>query len=142
MKKRYLLLGGVLLLLIILAMVLLLITNAVKGGTSTQSATEQNKPSQETQNIIDNSKTVTLSANGFTPKEITIKTGTRIIWFNNREEKASVNSDPYPVNSYWKFLNLGSFDNGQRFSLIFDKPGAYSYHNQYKSEQTGTITVN
>lgn len=106
------------------------------------------KASLQNENLINSSKSdktseilVTVDQNGFSPNSIAISLGTRVIWTNESEEKVSVNSDIYPTNALWPFLNLGSFDKDQRVSTVFKKAGVYTYHNQFKPEQKGTVTV-
>lgn len=142
MKKKYIIILGVLLILTIIVIAILLKNNTTNNASVNQTTDQQIKSVQKVEDIIENSKTVTLTSSGFSPKEITIRTGTRIIWINKSGEKASVNSDPYPRNNKWKFLNLGIFNDGDKLTLIFDKPGKYTYHNQYDSKQAGTIIVN
>jgi len=84
---------------------------------------------------------VTLSANGFSPKEVTIKPGTAVRWKNNTNKPQTVNSDNYPTNQLHKELNFGVFNAGSSVQYIFTKPGTYGYHNQLHPDQTGTIIV-
>ncbi len=84
---------------------------------------------------------VTLGKTGFTPVSITIRRGEYVMWINQSGEKASVNSDPYPKNNLYKFLNLGEFPNGFSVQTVFQNKGKYGYHNQLNPAQKGTVTV-
>ena len=85
---------------------------------------------------------VTLTKNGFTPSKIEIHKGTAVRWINNSgTDNASVNSDDYPTNQRWPELNLGKFNNGAGLAHIFTSTGTYTYHNQFKPKQKGTIVV-
>lgn len=84
---------------------------------------------------------ITLDKNGFSPKEITIKTGTAVRWKNISGKKQTVNSDDYPTNQKHKELNFGIFENNSSFVYTFSKPGTYGYHNQFNSKQAGKIIV-
>jgi len=86
-------------------------------------------------------ETVTLTANGFSPSDLKINSQSRVIWINNSGTQASVNSDPYPYNTKWVFLNLGTFANGSSVSTVFAKPGIFTYHNQLNPNQKGMVTV-
>lgn len=142
-NKRIFILGIVILVLILIAGALLLINNAKSNFLSNQNSTSQDTDvSPQVLDIINNTQTITVTSDGFNPKTVTVKEGGRVLWTNQSEKDASVNSDPYPNNSYWKFLNLGVFANGQSMSLTFDKKGTYTYHNQLNPEQNGTIIVN
>jgi plastocyanin len=92
-------------------------------------------PTVKTQEVINVTK------NGFEPKELTVKTGTRVIWINKSGEPATVNSDNHPSHLLFSFLNLGEFNDGSSVQVIFDKSGVYTYHNHLNPNQTGTITV-
>lgn len=84
---------------------------------------------------------VTVTKNGFEPKELMVKTGTRIVWINKSGRPVTVNSDNHPSHLLFPFLNLGEFGDGSSVQVIFDKPGTYPYHNHLDSSQTGTVTV-
>lgn len=84
---------------------------------------------------------VTVTKNGFEPKELMVKTGTRVVWINKSDGPVTVNSNNHPSHLLFPFLNLGEFGNGSSVQVIFDKPGIYPYHNHLDSSQTGTVTV-
>ena len=90
---------------------------------------------------IATSTTVNVTPEGFSPKELEVGVGTQVIWVNNSGKAVTVNSDEYPTNLLWNFLNLGSFNNGQSVSTVFEKNGKYRYHNQNDPAQTGSVTV-
>ena len=85
---------------------------------------------------------VLLTKDGFEPKELKIKAGTRVIWTNNSGVSATVNSDNHPTHLLYPFLNLGTFSNSSSVQLIFDKAGTYSYHNHLNATQKGKVIVN
>lgn len=84
---------------------------------------------------------VTLSAEGFSPKVLTIKAWETVTWENNLGEIAAVNSDAHPAHTKYPPLNLGQFSSGQTLSLLFDQPGTYGYHNHLNPSQFGTVVV-
>lgn len=108
--------------------------------TQTSSVTLTPTPSAEG-NIVNEKTEVILSQSGFSPKEITIKKGTKVVWTNNSGKAAAINSAPHPVHTSYPPLNLGSFNDGQSLELSFPDPGTYKYHNHLNASQTGTITV-
>jgi plastocyanin len=105
-----------------------------KVETQTAPTTAQESPAV-TQN------TVTLTADGYSPKTLTIKAGTTVTWVNNSGDVATVNSDPHPVHTDFSPLNLGNFSNGSKVTLTFNKTGTYGYHNHLNPSQKGTIIV-
>lgn len=85
---------------------------------------------------------VTLTDNGFSPKEITVHSGEAVRWINNStQNKASVNSDDYPTNKKYPELNLGEFQKGSTLVHIFQKPGTYTYNDYFHHTWGGTIVV-
>ena len=134
----------------IIAFVSILITgyllfNSNAKKTSGQTATQNNQKvnsSKENVKFIP-AETVTLTDSGFVPQTITIKAGGRIIWLNSSGVVGTVNSDNYPTNLLYPFLNFGQFNDGSSFSTVFSKPGTYTYYNflSQNQSQKGTIIV-
>jgi plastocyanin len=129
-----------------------LVVVAVAGyllfGANSKSAKTQNQNTKTTKTANNagqaqqlSQETVTLTASGFNPQTLTVKTGTIIIWLNKSGAIGTVNSDNHPTNLLFPFLNLGRFDNGSSVSLLFSKAGKYAYHNELNPDQRGTITV-
>ncbi len=84
---------------------------------------------------------ISLSLNGFEPKEVHLKVGGRVQWKNESGKIASVNSNPHPTNNAYRPLNLGQFSNGSTLQLVFTKKGTYGYHNYLNPSQQGTVIV-
>lgn len=84
---------------------------------------------------------VTLTKNGFEPKELKIKAKTRVVWINNSGNSASVNSDNHPTHLLYPFLNLGEFSNSSSIQAFVGQPGTYTYHNHLNPDQKGTIVA-
>ncbi|MBI2315297.1 cupredoxin domain-containing protein [Candidatus Daviesbacteria bacterium] len=84
---------------------------------------------------------IILAVDGFSPKDLTIKIGTKVLWTNKSGSAATVDSSPHPSHTDYPQLNLGNFADGETLSLIFDKAGTYKYHNHLNSSQFGTIVV-
>lgn len=85
--------------------------------------------------------TISLTAKGFEPKEITIKKDEFIVWVNNSGKTATVNSADHPTHQRFPALNLGVFETGQSVQIKFYNSGEYFYHNHFSPTQTGKITV-
>lgn len=84
---------------------------------------------------------VTVENNGFSPSTITVKRGETVMWINKSGKNASVNSDTYPTNKLYKFLNLGGFPADYSVQVAFPNIGTYTYHNQFIPSQKGTVIV-
>lgn len=85
--------------------------------------------------------TITITAAGFSPKEVTIKIGDSISWVNNDSTDHSVNSAVHPTHQLYPSLNLGLIKPGASKSLIFPKAGIYKYHDHLNPSLTGTVIV-
>lgn len=107
----------------------------------------QTTPINSTQVPIQNQQppqtvTVTVDSSGFSPATLTIKAGTRVQWDNNSGGEISINSDEHPTHSLYPELNdLNIVTNDSNVSLVFDKPGTYTYHDHYNPSRTGTVVV-
>ncbi len=84
---------------------------------------------------------ITLTKNGFSPNQITIKVGSAIRWENKSGSQETVNSDNYPTNQLHRELNFGVFSNNSSVVHTFAKPGTYGYHNQFHPQQHGKVIV-
>lgn len=130
MKQKYVIPLIIIVLLILGA--LLWISFSTKSKISVSFRTDSALPKE----VI-----VKLDKNGFSPKEVTIKTGTSVRWENISGDKQTVNSDDYPNNQLHRELNFGVFNNGSSVTYIFTRIGTYGYHNQLHHEQSGEIIV-
>lgn len=141
MNNKILITIGIVVLLVVVAVVVVF-----NGKTNTQSATSTTSnnvtnPTITTVNKQQETVSVSVTSSGFEPKELKIKTGTLVTWINKSGAAVTVNSDNHPTHLLWPFLNLGSFDNNSSVSVVFEKPGIYTYHNHFNSSQTGKVTV-
>jgi len=82
---------------------------------------------------------VTVTNDGFSPKTLTIKAGTKVVWTNKSDKTANVSSDNHPTHLLYPFLNLGSFGVGSSVEVVVEKAGTYTYHNHLNPNQKGTI---
>lgn len=140
MNNNKLLLTGVAVVVVVLAGVALLST---KGNNTTNPVTQNEEintvptAAQEQTTKTD----VAVTAQGFEPKTVTIKAGTKVVWTNNSGTTVTVTSALHPTHLLFPFLNLGEFSDGSTVEAVFDKPGTYQYHNHLDPSQTGTVMV-
>lgn len=102
----------------------------------TSNPTTSPRLQEETEEVM-----VSLTESGFTPKNLTIETGTKVIFTNNTGRIATVDSDFHPTHRLYPFLNKGNFGTGEKHEVIFEETGTFTYHNHLNSAQTGTIIV-
>lgn len=141
MNNKILITIGVVVLVVVVAVVFLFTS---KTGTQNTNQTTNNNATTPTVTIAAKKQevmNVNVTSAGFEPKELKIKAGTLITWTNTSGEAVTVNSDNHPTHLLWPFLNLGSFADKSSVSVVFEKPGVYTYHNHFNSSQTGKVTV-
>ena len=99
------------------------------------------------------SEIVYTSTGGFTPDNISVKSGTTIKFVDKSKEKMWVAVDEHPTHTKYDGTNLQkhcavvpstSFDQcmtGDEYSFTFTKTGTWDYHNHVRSRMGGKITV-
>lgn len=143
--------GGALALILIIGAVFLLSnkSNTNKTSQPAQPTKQQSQPTavptqvtaSPSETMMEEKKTVTLTTNGFDPKTITVKAGTKVTWINKSGMVATVDSAVHPTHREYSPLNLGEFKDGETLSLVFDKLGTYRYHDHLNPGHNGTVVV-
>lgn len=77
---------------------------------------------------------VDVSADGFSPQEITVPVGTTVVWTNTGNTFESVVADDGSFADY-------RLDPGEEFGFTFTTPGEFSYSSTFESEATGMVIV-
>lgn len=113
-------------------------TQAPLADQIQETQTDEPIPAEET---ASEEVVVNLIQSGFTPETITIKAGTKVVFTNNTNGIATVDSNFHPTHRLYPFLNKGNFGPGERHEVVFEDPGTYTYHNHINSAQTGTVIV-
>lgn len=98
-------------------------------------------PDEDTSSETEAVENVSLTPSGFSPASITIQAGTKVVWTNNSGTLATIDSDPHPVHTSYRPLNLEEFADGETLSLTFTEPGTYHYHDHLNPNFQGTIIV-
>ncbi len=145
-QKLLLVVGAVILVLALGGGFLLLSNNSNQTDNSSaqiQTPTSQPTETQESSPAMEQSEEtqVELTSSGFSPKDITIKKGTKVVWTNNSGSTATVDSNPHPIHTSYPEMNLGQFGDGETLEFNFPEAGTFNYHNHLNSSQGGTVTV-
>ena len=77
---------------------------------------------------------VTLSGLSFSPKTLSVTTGTTVTWTDKEAITHTVTSDTGLFDS-------GDITNGQAFTHTFTTAGTFPYHCMHHSGMTGTVIV-
>lgn len=80
------------------------------------------------------SKTVSITATGFSPGQVNIRPGDTVTWTNNDNAAHELVSDTGIFKS-------NRLQPGESFSYRFDVESSYSYHDAMKSSETGVVNV-
>jgi plastocyanin len=143
--KRTIVIGLIAGIVLLLGAVLLLMTNANpptdQGLNETVNEESPNDLTQNVTNETPQTTEITLTEQGFSPAEITVSIGTKVIWRNLAATAASVDSEPHPMHNAYPPLNLGLFQNGETLEFIFTESGTYQFHNHLNPDNKGTVVV-
>jgi len=99
------------------------------------------RPNNNSQDTIDiaGENEVFYTNSGFSPKTLTVNTGTTVTFANKTERPMWVASNPHPVHT-----DFSAFDQkrrGDTYSFTFNESGTYVLHNHLFPTQGGTIIV-
>ena len=89
--------------------------------------------------------TITYNSSGFSPSDVTIKTGGTITWVNDSDSEIQIGANPHPIHTGNKEVSGGGFvltlAPGKQAAVTITKTGSHGYHNHLNSSQGGSITV-
>ncbi len=112
------------------------------NGSSSSSSNSSSSSSSNTGSNVPSAATITYDGNGFSPANVTVKSGDTVTVKNTSSQDVQFDSDPHPVHTDDPDLNLGSVAPGQSGSFKVTKTGSFGYHNHLDPSQTGNITIN
>jgi plastocyanin len=113
--------------------------NKQDSGANPASSDNQDSSSAE---VLSGEVTVSMTDSGFTPSNITIKKGTKVIFVNNGTKPIWPASNPHPTHTdYPGFDPLEGIAVGQSWSFTFDKVGVWGFHDHLLAFRGGKITV-
>ena len=72
----------------------------------------------------------------FSPAQLTVPRGTRLVWTNRDDDPHTVTSSAEP-----KAFASPALDTGESFAVTFDQPGTYRYFCSIHPQMEGTIVV-
>ena len=99
--------------------------------------------------------TITYTAQGFSPKDVSIPLGTTVTFVNQTDNRMWVGADVHPTHQSYDGSTMSAhcapgysgpapFDQcatGQSYSFTFLKTGTWVYHNHASAGDKGTVTV-
>ena len=116
------------------------------AATTTKEQTKQASPSASDSDKEQSSvSTVTYTDSGFSPQDLTVKSGDNVTLTNDSKTSVQVGSDNHPTHTANQELTGGQFiielAPGESKTVQLDRIGEWSYHNHLKPGETGTIIV-
>jgi plastocyanin len=99
-----------------------------------QSGTPSDTPSTSGTEIV-------YTDSGFSPKSLTVKTGTAIKITNKSSGPLEFSSDDHPTHTKHPEFNLDTISAGSAETLEAKTAGTWGYHNHLKAQDTGMIIV-
>lgn len=109
-------------------------------GNNNQQSTE---PAAQEQNAPAPAEVVvTYTNDGFAPQEITVKSGTTVVFKNETSGAMWIASGPHPTHeNYPEFDTKREYNPGESYSFTFTKTGAWGYHNHLNATKFGKVVV-
>jgi plastocyanin len=111
-------------------------TSTVEDTPDASSTAETTAPAEQTSEHV-----ITYSNSGFSPSKITLNAGDTITIKNTSSKTLDFDSDPHPVHTDDRELNIGTVEPGETKTAKLTTKGTWGYHNHLNSTETGTIVV-
>lgn len=107
-----------------------------EATTNNSQTTNQNAP------LTQNDIVVVYTDEGFSPATMNIALGTKVTFENKSSKAFWPASGPHPEHTnYPEFDAKKSIPSGESYSFVFEKAGAWGFHNHLDSKKFGKITV-
>lgn len=121
------------------------ILSACKPAATTSSNSKAEEQQVTGGGEAQDSVTVTVSDDGFSPSQATVKSGGKITWTNNSKVKVQIASDPHPTHTSNKELSNGEFvielEPSASTTVTVTKVGTWGYHDHLNPAQRGKVIV-
>lgn len=128
-------------------------TNGTTSPADTQTGQSGTSAGIDVSAGVNSGSAVRYTADGFSPKTITIRRGQSVTWVNESGERLWIASDPHPQHTDYSgtaraehcaTTRMDSFDAcaaAEIYTFIFNKAGTWRYHNHAAANDVGTVIV-
>jgi len=108
---------------------------AISGGGQTSNQDQSSQGGQQAYQII-------YSDTGYAPASLTVPLGAKVVFKNESAMAMWPASAPYPTHTaYPEFDAKAGLAAGQAYEFVFDKIGAWQYHDHLSPQFFGKISV-
>ena len=91
---------------------------------------------------VPSTATIEMTSSGFSPSNITVTSGTTVVFKNTDTKPHWPASNPHPTHTDLPgFDALKSIDPGQSYSFTFTKVGTWGFHDHLNPTHGGHVTV-
>ena len=129
----------------IVVIVVIIIALVARKDTSKNESTSSADSSQTTVTPSEGSgevaAVITYSDKGFSNSVDTVASGSTVKVVNQSQQQLSFASDPHPVHTDDPELNAGTIDPGDSKSFIVKTKGTWGFHNHFREQDEGSITI-
>lgn len=129
----------------ILSSALILSACNLYQSTPDKEATEQNLQQVKDQAEKVVGVIVKSTDSGFTPAQVTVKSGSNLTWVNGSSGNIQIATDPHPVHTGNKELSNGQFvlelEPGDSVTVKLEKTGSFGYHDHLNPGVKGKVVV-
>jgi len=117
-------------------------TTSTNTESNTSTSSDTPTTTSPTQNDDQNSATtITYTDSGFSPKTLTVKSGTTVTIKNASSGPLQFDSNPHPDHTDNTELNVGVVASRQSRTFTVTRTGTFGYHNHLNDSEQGTIIV-
>ena len=113
-------------------------TGTQTGGTTQESATDENQTAE-------GGVTVSYTDDGFSPETVTVASGKTITWKNDSSRTVQVGSNTHPTHTINQEITGDEFTialaPGESKTVTVTKAGSWGYHDHLKPSIVGTVVV-
>ena len=86
--------------------------------------------------------TISMTSSGFSPANVTVKAGTKVVFVNNDTQPHWPASNPHPTHTDLPgFDALKNINPGQSYTFTFSKVGTWGFHDHLNPPRGGSVTV-
>lgn len=119
--------------------------NKSTSSNQTQSGGKQQTGSNVTSGVAGGAVVITLTDGGFTPVQVSVKSGGKVAYTNNSGAKIQIGSDPHPTHTANDELTEGDFvieiEPEASATVTLTKTGTWGYHDHLNPGIRGKVTV-